>query len=74
MLPDPQREPLRQIYLTGAPIHAARKNRRRALATLMGRNAGRRSIVEVYRVQLLLHRRKRHSDIGRFHGTVRRYR
>jgi hypothetical protein len=38
-------------------------------ATLSGRSAARQSIVEVCRVQLLLHRRKHHSDIGRFHGT-----
>ena len=56
-------------------INVLRSSRRPGTdATLIGWRAAQRSIVGVSQVQLLLHRRKRRSDIGHFRGTARIYR
>jgi hypothetical protein len=55
-------------------LHEKQTTARRTAATLTGVDAARQSGVEVFPVQLLLRRRKRRSDIDRFHGNARRYR
>jgi hypothetical protein len=57
-----------------SPLPAADRALLQLLADFIGRSAAQQSIVGVPRAQLLLHRRKRRSDVGRFHGTGRRYR